>query len=144
MTLAVLTPREASIFECVCDTVVAPAAALPPVRDTDAVRFFDSWLARAPRPNRVALRGLLNLAEVTPRLRGFRHGLRALPERERERLLFELERAARPRIRQLVKLLKGMTFLSYYGDDRVMRRLGYDAEERVRRARELRAREGRP
>ena len=144
MSLAVLTPREASIFECVCDTVVAPAAALPPVRETDAVEFFDGWLARAPRPNRVALRGLLNLAEVPPRLRGFRRGLRALPEPERERLLFELEKAARPRIRQLVKLLKGMTFLSYYGDDRVMRQLGYDPEERIRAAREVRAREGRP
>lgn len=144
MTLAVLTPREASIFECVCDTVVAPQPALPPVRETDAVEFFDSWLARAPRPNRVALRGLLNAAEVVPRLRGFRRGLRALPEPERERLLFELEKAPRPRVRQLVKLLKGMTLLSYYGDDHVMRRLGYDPDERVRRGRELRAREGRP
>ena len=144
MSLAVLTPREASIFECVCDTVVAPEPALPPVRETDAVEFFDSWLARAPRPNRAALRGLLNLAEVTPRLRGFRRGLRALPEGQRARLLLELEKASRPRIRQLTKLLKGMTLLSYYGDDGVMRRIGYDPDERIRRARELRAREGRP
>ena len=45
MTLSVLTPREASIFACVCDTVVAPAPVLPPVRDTDAVGFLDRWLA---------------------------------------------------------------------------------------------------
>ena len=144
MSLAVLSPREASIFECVCDTVVAPEPALPAVHETDAVAFFDSWLARSPRPNRVALRGLLNMAELTPRLRGFRRGLRGLPEPERERLLFELEKARRPRIRQLVKILKGMTFLSYYGDDRVMSRLGYDPDERVRAGRAVRARDGRP
>ena len=144
MTPAVLTPREAAIFECVCDTIVAPEPALPPIAETDAVEFFDTWLARAPRPNRVALRALLNMAEITPRLRGFGRGLRALPDAERERLLFDLEKASRPRIRQLVKLLKGMTLLSYYGDERVMRRLGYDAEERVRTALEVRTRERRP
>jgi hypothetical protein len=144
MSLTALTRREAAIFECVCDTVVAPEPVLPPVRETDAVEFFDSWLARAPRPNRVALRGLLNAAELVPRLRGFRRGLRTLPEPERARLLFELEKAPRPRVRQLVKLLRSMTLMSYYGDDGVMRRLGYDPEARLRRARALRAREGRP
>jgi hypothetical protein len=43
-----------------------------------------------------------------------------------------------------VKLAKGMAVLSYYGDDGVMLRLGYDAEARVRRGRELRASEARP
>ena len=127
-----------------CDTVVAPGGGLPPVRQTDAVAFFDGWLARSPRANRVALRALLHAADVAPRARGFGRRLRTLPEPERERLLFDLEETRRPRLRQLVKVLKTMTLLSYYGDDAVMRRLGYDPDERVRRARELRAREGRP
>jgi len=37
-----------------------------------------------------------------------------------------------------------LAFLSYYGDEDVMRVLGYDAASNVARARELRAREGRP
>jgi hypothetical protein len=144
VTLTALTRREASIFACVCDTIVSPEPALPPVRETDAVEFFDRWLARSPRANRVALRGLLHAADVVPRTRGFRRRLRGLPEPEREQLLFELEKSPRPRVRQLVKVLKGMTLLSYYGDDGVSRRLGYDPEERLREARDLRTREGRP
>jgi hypothetical protein len=66
MTLHALTPREASIFACVCDTIVAPEPALPAVRDTDAVAAFDRLLAAAPRINRVALRVLLYVAELGP------------------------------------------------------------------------------
>ena len=62
--LAVLSPREASIFACLADTVVAPEPVLPPVRETDAVAFFDRWMARAPRLNRVALRALLYALET--------------------------------------------------------------------------------
>ena len=49
MRLESLTPREASIFACVCDTVVAPEPVLPPVRDTDAVAFFDATPDREAR-----------------------------------------------------------------------------------------------
>src|SRR5687768_16935470 len=69
--LAALSPREASIFACLADTVVAPEPVLPPVRETDAVEFFDRWMARSPRPNRVALRALLYTLEVAPRFLGF-------------------------------------------------------------------------
>src|SRR5688572_27142496 len=69
--LAVLSPREASIFACLADTVVAPEPLLPPVRETDAVAFFDRWMARAPRGNRIALRALLYSLEVGPRALGF-------------------------------------------------------------------------
>ena len=62
-----VTPREASIFACVCDTVVAPEHQLPAVRNTDAVGAFDRWLAGSPRPHRAALRGLLHAAELAPR-----------------------------------------------------------------------------
>jgi len=70
--------------------------------------------------------------------------VRALDEADRARVLESLEHARRPEIRQLAKLMKSVAFLSYYGDDGVMRRLGYDADAVVRRARAIRAAEGRP
>ena len=144
MRLEVLTPREASIFACVCDTVVAPEPALPPVRDTDAVAFFDRWLARCPGLNRRALRALLYAAELAPLALGFGRRLRSLPSTERGRALHAVEHARQPGARKLGKLLKGMATLSYYGDDAVMLRLGYDADANVARGRALRAAEGRP
>ena len=144
MSLAALSPREASIFACLCDTVVAPEPVLPPVRDTTAVAFFDTWLARSPRLNRIALRGLLYLVEVAPRGLGARSRLRRLSPDERALALAAAESAGNPHARQLLKLIKGMAFLAYYADDSVMLRLGYDAEANVRRAREVRAREARP
>ena len=144
MTLAVLTPREASIFACLCDTVVAPGEALPPVTGTDAVAFFDFWLDRSPRLNRAGLRVLLYATELAPRLLGFGGRLRSLPEVERAAALHRMERAGTPQIRQLAKALKGLAFLSYYGDDAIMLRLGYDAGERVRVGDRLRMAEARP
>ena len=144
MTLQVLTPREASIFACVCDTVVAPEPLLPPVRETDAVGFLDRWLAAAPALKRIGLRSLLYAAELAPRLMGGRGRLRALPEAERVAALEAADRARRPEVRAVVKLVKSVAFLAYYGDDDVMSRLGYDADAVVVRGRELRAREGRP
>jgi hypothetical protein len=144
MTLLVLSPREASIFACVCDTVVAPEPLLPAVRKTDAVTFFDRWLVLSPRLNRAGLRVLLYAAELAPRLLGFRARLRALAEADRARVLEALERVGEPRVRELVRLFKSVACLSYYGDDAVMLQLGYDADANVRRGRELRAREGRP
>ena len=142
--MTVLSPREASIFACWCDTVVAPGAVLPAVNQTDAVRLFDFWLERSPRLNRAGLRALLYGIELAPRLLGFKRRLRALPESERVRALHALEQAKAPQLRQLTKLLKGIAFLSYYGDDGIMRRLGYDADERVRTGRALRIAEARP
>lgn len=144
MGLQTLSPREASIFACFTDTVVAPAAGLPEVRRTDAAEFFDRWMGRAPRLNRVAIRVLLHGIELSPWLLGLRGRLRQLPEARRAEWLQQLEKAPAPQVRQLVKLLKGFAFLSYYGDDHVMLMLGYDAEANVRRGRELRALEGRP
>jgi hypothetical protein len=51
-----LTPREASIFACFTDAVVAPEPVLPPVRETDAVAFFDDWMSRSLRVNRLGMR----------------------------------------------------------------------------------------
>jgi hypothetical protein len=144
MTLSVISAREASIFGCLIDTTVEPVAPLPAVRDTDAVAFFDRWLARSPMPQRVGLRVLLYAAEVGPVLSGFRHRLRRLTPPERLRYLRRLERAPLPPVRQIVKLIVGMATLAYYGDDQVMRLLGYDAAANVARGRALRDREGRP
>jgi hypothetical protein len=142
--LAVLSPREASIFACMCDTVVAPEPALPAVRDTDAVASFDDLLARSPRVNRIALRVALHAGELAPRALGLGGRLRQLPEAGRARALEAAEHARSPQLRQLVKALKSLMFMSYYGDDRVMLGLGYDADARVARGRELRIKEARP
>jgi hypothetical protein len=143
MTLRVLTPREASIFACVCDTVIAPEPLLPPVRDTDAVASFDRLLAASPGLNRAALRALLYAAELAPRTVRMKR-LRRLHPEQRGRALERLEAVRSPRARELVKLTRGLACLSYYGDDAVMRRLGFDAGQRVGRGRELRQAEGRP
>jgi hypothetical protein len=142
--LAALTPREASIFACLCDTVVGPEPLLPPVRETSAVAFLDRWLARSPRLNRIALRGLLYLAELAPRALGQPGRRRRLGPDQRAGALAAVESFRKPQVRQLVKLMKGIAFLSYYADDDVMRRLGYDADANLRRARELRVKEARP
>lgn len=144
MRLGALTPREASIFACLCDTVVAPEPLLPAVRETHAVEFFDNWLARSPLLNRIALRGLLYLVELWPRAARQGARLRRLSSAGRVEALSTAEGARSPQARQLVKLIKGIAFLAYYSDDQVMRRLGYDADANVRRARELRVAEARP
>ena len=140
----VISGREASIFACLTDTVLAPTPLLPHVRDTDTVASFDRWLAHSPRLNRLGLRALVYLAELAPALLGSGCRLRRLPEEDRAAFLERAERSAHPAAWGIVKLVKGLTSLSYYGDDEVMRGLGYDAEANVRRGRELRAREGRP
>ena len=142
--LAVLSPREASIFACLADTVVAPEPVLPPVRETDAVEFFDRWMARSPRANRAGLRALLYALEVAPRLLGFGARMRRLDRARREEFLHAIEQHRVPQLRQLGKLMQGFGQFAYYGDDRVMLRIGYDAGANLARGRELRARDGRP
>jgi hypothetical protein len=144
MRPSAISGREASIFACVCDTVVAPAPPLPPVSGTDAVSFFERWLERAPRLNRAGMRAVLYAAELCPKALGFDGRLRTLPAGERAKVLESLERVGQPGLRELVRLVEGIASLSYYGDAGVMRRLGYDPDLNVTRARELRGREGRP
>lgn len=139
-----LTPREASIFACFADTVVAPEPILPPVRLTDAVEFFDEWLTLAPRMNATALRAAVVALELGPLALGFRSRLRRLEPADRARYLHAIEKSKHAPVRQAAKALKGIAFLSYYGDDGLMLRLGYDAGANVRRGRALRAEEGRP
>ena len=142
--LAVLSPREASIFACLADTVVAPEPVLPPVRETDAVAFFDRMMGRAPRVNRVALRALLYALETGPRLLGFGARMRSLTPEQRAEYLRAIEQNRLPQLRQLGKMMQGLGQLAYYGDDQVMLRIGYDAEANIARARAVRERDGRP
>ena len=140
-----LSGREASIFACFTDAVVAPDPVLPPVRQTDAVVFFDDWMARSPRLNRLGMRALLYVLELSPLLAGPRRTrLRRLDRPERTRWLNAIERAPRPELRLVYKLVKGAAQISYWGDDALMLHVGYDADANVRRGRELRALEGRP
>jgi hypothetical protein len=140
-----LSGREASIFACFTDAVVAPEPVLPPVKQTDAVEFFDDWMAQSPRLNRVGMRALLYVLELSPLLAGPRRTrLRRLDRPERTRWLNAVEKAPRAELRLVYKLMKGAAQLSYWGDDALMQSVGYDADANVRRGRELRAREGRP
>jgi hypothetical protein len=118
----VLSAREASIFACLTDTLLAPAAPLPPVADTDAVAAFDAWLGRAPRANRMALRALLLALELAPRL-GHRHARwRRLAPADRLAVLATLERHGG---RSIVEALRATAAVSYYGDAQVSALLGY-------------------
>jgi hypothetical protein len=144
VTLRALTPREASIFACVCDAVVAPEPLLPPVRETDAVAFFDDWMARSPALSRIGMRVLLYALELSPLALGARTRLRRLDRDARARWLRAVERAPNAQARLVAKLVKGAAQFSYYGDDGVLARCGYDADANVRRGRELRIAEGRP
>jgi hypothetical protein len=134
--LRAIAPREASIFACLCDAVVAPLPPLPAVRATDAVAAFDASLARAPRLNRLALRAALLLLEVAPRALGFGAGLRRLAPPQRAAALARLDRCGP--VALLLKALRGMAHLSYYGDLRVLNELGYDPDAVVLRAAALR------
>lgn len=138
--LAAMTPREASAFACICDTVVAPAPPLPPVAQTDAAFAFDRTLSASPPLNRAGLRAMVVALELAPLLTSGRR-LRRLPPAARAAALDRIERTAAGA--GLVKAVRGIAHLSYYGDDRVMRLLGYDADAVVARAADVRAAEAR-
>jgi hypothetical protein len=94
--------------------------------------------------NALGLRALLYVCELSPRAVGLPRRLRALAPAQRAAALERLERSRRPPVKALVKLIRGMAMLAYYGDDGVMRRIGYDPDAVLARARALRARDGRP
>jgi hypothetical protein len=144
LTLTAIGAREASIFTCLVDGIVAPEPLLPAVRDTDALASFDIWLARSPRLNRIGLRVLLHLAELAPLLLGGGRRLRRLEPAGRRRWLEQAEQVPLRPLRELVRAVKTLLLLCYWGDPAVMARLGYDAQARVDRGRELRRTEGRP
>ena len=139
-----MTGRELAIFTTFADTVVAPEPHLPAIDRTDAARALDDWLARAPKLNAAGLRAAITMLDLAPLALGFRKRLRKLDAPQRARYLQKLETSPKLPIRQATKALKGIAFLTYYGDDGIMRKLGYDADANVARAQRLRAAEGRP
>jgi hypothetical protein len=141
MTLTAIRPREASIFACLTDAFVAPAGPLPDVRHTDAAFAFDAHVRAAPKVNRVGLRALLLALEVLPLALGFGARLRRLDRTRREHFVSRLERIAAADA--ALQGLRGLAQLCYYGDEGVLRRLGYDPEAVVARGRELRLQEAR-
>ena len=126
--MKVLSPREAAIFAALADAVAMPEPPRPPVGGTDAVEGFDAWLASAPAANRAAIRAAL--LGLGTRLRGADRAARAETLRTLGRT---------PGVAPLMEALRAAAAATYYGDDGVMRRLGYDAGERVRRGAEVRA-----
>jgi hypothetical protein len=142
--LTVLTPREASIFACVVDTYCAPDGGMPAVRDTDAAGFADKLMAHSPALNRIGFRAALHVAEIAPYATGHRGRLRRLAPEQRREFALALDRSRHLPGRVLGRMLKLVATLAYYGDDGVLATLGYDPDAKVARARELRAREGRP
>jgi hypothetical protein len=132
-----VTGRELSIFACLTDVFVAPVAPLPPVRETDAAPAFARTLAAGPALNAIALRAALLALELAPLALGFGTRLRKLAPADRERALARLDHGP---LAPLLKAVRSLAHLHYYGDLGVMRRLGYDPEAVVARAAEVRGR----
>jgi hypothetical protein len=103
---------------------------LPPIAETDALAAFDDWLLAAPRTNRTAVRGMLRAVGAK---------LRRLDPTERATWL-ETGPGA---LGNAAQILARIAVHCYYGDDAVMRRLGYDAAQVAREGRALRVAEGR-
>ncbi len=142
--LAAITRREASIFNSAVDALLAPAPDLPAAADTSAAAGFDDWLARSPAVNRAAVRAGLYVLEISPRPSNRGRRFRQLDREEQREFLSPSDRRRPIWIAALVDTLRMLAAAVYYGDDDVARALGYDADARVARGRELRATEGRP
>ena len=132
--------REANVFACLVDTIVAPGGALPPLARTDAMQFLDGYLAASPRLHRIGVRILLHALEVGPRLLGYGARLRGLPV---ERRLAFLDAVGRTPAGPAVQGVEVMAKMAYYGDDGVMRSLGYEPDAVLSRARKVRLAEER-
>ncbi len=115
--------RGARAGAAVVVAIAAPEPPLPPVRDTDALAAFSTWLAYAPRPNRVLLRGAL-LALAAARF----------PRRSRAGRLALLRRLGHS---PLAEGLRATAAVSYYGDAGVLRALGHGQPPRRAAPREV-------
>lgn len=142
--LRAITRREASIFACAADTLLAPEPGLPAIHETTAVAAFDHWLACSPALNRRAIRAALYLLELAPRLSGRGGRFRQLDRVARREFLAPVGKRRPIWLVALTDTLRMLAAAVYYGDDEIAIGLGYDADARVRRGRELRASERRP
>jgi hypothetical protein len=141
MTFTTITPREASMFAALCDAFVAPAGAMPAVRETDAVFAVNANLAVAPPLNRIGVRAALYAFELAPLLMGYGRRLRRLDADERSEVVGRLGRNAA--LGPLVEGIRAIAHLCYYGDLEVLRSYGYDPQQVVDRAAALRVGENR-
>jgi len=132
--------REANVFACLVEAVVAPAEPLPSLARTDAIAFLDDYLAASPALNRAGLRALLHALEVGPRALRLGGRFRQLDPTARARYLERIQRTPAGRGFQA---LEAVAKLAYYGDDGVMRTLGYDPDLVIERGRRLRREEAR-
>jgi hypothetical protein len=144
MSLVAIGSREASIFTCLADGLIAPRPPFPAVRDTEALVNFDAWLAHSPRVNRIGLRVLLHLLELAPLLTGGGRRLRRLAPERRRRWLARVERLPLRASRELARGVKTLILLCYWGDADLMAQLGYDPRFVAARGLALRRAEGRP
>jgi hypothetical protein len=138
-----LTRRERAVVAALADTMAAPEPPLPAVADTDTVEAFAAWLAAAPPLNRFALRAGLAVLAAAPFAFGRPRGLAALDRAARTDVLRCLERSRLAPLRALMRAFTGLVLIIYYGDDGVMRVLGYDADANAARGRRLIAEEAR-
>ena len=113
-----MTRAERRAVERLLAATVPAGDGLPPVEQTDAVAAFDAWLRAAPAANRAVLRVLLRAVACGDVARRVESG-----------------RGARAGATQLLARIAAHC---YYGDERVMRRLGYDAREVAARGHALR------
>jgi hypothetical protein len=132
--------READIFACLTDAVVAPGHGLPKLAETDTREFLARYLAASPRLNRIGFRAMLLAVEVGPLALGFGARLRRLAPAARLAYLARIQRGPAAPLSQALEVLAK---LAYYGDEGVMRSLGYDPVAVVERGRALRREEAR-
>lgn len=144
MKLRTVSPREASMFACITDAMLRPEPDLPPVSETTAVYFFDSYLSCGPKLNAVGFRAVLWCCELAPFITGYGKRFRRLDAYERARFLQGWSESRVPQLRASFKLIKSIGGLSYYNDGGVLKRCGYDPDANVARGRALREKEGRP
>jgi hypothetical protein len=138
-----LTRRERAVVAALADTMAAPEPPLPPVAQTDTVAALEAWVAASPPVNRMGLRGGLAVLGLAPLALGYRRGLVGLDRAARTAALRRLERSRFAPLRTLMRAFTGVVLITYYGDDGVMRLLGYDADANAARGRRLIADEGR-
>jgi hypothetical protein len=114
---------ERRAFDRLLAATVPAGDGLPPLERTDAAAAFDAWLRAAPAPNRIALRALLRAVSRGDVARRVEEGRGALGSG--------------------TQILARIAAHCYYGDEAVMRALGYDAREVAARGMALRRAEGR-
>lgn len=135
-----MSARERRMLADVVEWAVSPRPPLPAVADTDAVAALHRTLALMGRAQRIGLRLVLLALELAPLVTGEWTLLGRLPAVRRATALGFLER------RPLAPAGAGLAALakvSYYGDERVLRQLGYDSSAVVARGRALRDEQGR-